>query len=459
MQLPSQFITAIENAPGFEAKGFLETHAAEDIVTSVRINAEKQINNHTPTTSIFSDTKAVKWCEQGVYLPNRPSFTLDPLLHAGAYYVQEASSMFIWHILSAIFPEKQAPIIALDLCAAPGGKTTLLADYFTNGLIISNEVIKQRSATLIENTTKWGSGNIVVTNNDPAAFSKMPSLVDLLLIDAPCSGSGLFRRDVNAINEWSEANVQLCSARQKRIIADALPTLKEGGILLYATCSFSVEENEQMVDWMLTEYNLTSISITHSSSWGIVTTNTNKNGVGYRFYPNKLQGEGFFITAFTKNNSTNSAYLSSIKNSFATTTEITLFDPFLLPNNKVYSYIKHVDTFIAVPTFFLEIISKLLKHLYVRKIGIRLGELKRNEVIPHHELAVSNIYNKKCLPQTSLSLEQAINFLKKNTVDLLGNSTIGWSLATYKNYGLGWMKLLSNRMNNYYPVEWRILKK
>jgi len=182
----------------------------------------------------------VPWCEYGFYLSERPQFTLDPLLHAGAYYVQEASSMFLWQALKQIFT-RDSNIKILDLCAAPGGKTTLIASYFKNALIVSNEVIKTRANILYENITKWGSENIVVTNNDAADFKRLKNYFDLIVIDAPCSGSGLFRKDKDAIEEWGESNVLLCSQRQQRILADVYNALNHNGYLIYSTCSYSQE--------------------------------------------------------------------------------------------------------------------------------------------------------------------------------------------------------------------------
>ena len=180
----------------------------------------------------------------------RPSFTFDPLFHAGTYYVQEASSMFLEQALKQSVDLSQ-PLRVLDLCAAPGGKSTLLQSLLNKeSLLVSNDVIKSRAAILEENIVKWGAANVVVTNNDPAHFARLENYFDAIVIDAPCSGSGLFRRDPEAINEWSENNVQLCSQRQQRIVADVWPALKQNGILIYSTCSYSAEEDEAILDWM-----------------------------------------------------------------------------------------------------------------------------------------------------------------------------------------------------------------
>ena len=197
MSLPQSLLQSLAGVPGFDREAFEAVHASGEQVTSIRLNPEKTTDHRPQTTDL------IPWCPYGRYLSSRPSFTFDPTFHAGAYYVQEASSMFLWHALkeSAGTDTKKK---VLDLCAAPGGKGTLLASYFTDGLVVANEVIKSRAAILVENITKWGSDQVVVTNNDPFHFQSLPGFFDVMVIDAPCSGSGLFRKDPDAINEWSE---------------------------------------------------------------------------------------------------------------------------------------------------------------------------------------------------------------------------------------------------------------
>ena len=252
--------------------------------------------------SIFNNQSGtVQWSSNGFYLQKRPSFTLDPLFHAGAYYVQEASSMFLEEALKQTVDLSQ-PIKILDLCAAPGGKSTLIQSVINNeSLLVSNEVIKTRVNILSENITKWGAANVIVTNNDAKDFQRLPNYFDVIVVDAPCSGSGLFRKDREAISEWSEQNVHLCSQRQQRILADVLPALKEDGVLIYSTCSYSEEEDEQIADWLVEEFKVQSLKFKVEEEWGIVETQSSKqNASGYRFYPDKVKGEGFFIAVFKK---------------------------------------------------------------------------------------------------------------------------------------------------------------
>ncbi len=263
MQLPSSFIKSIEQSPGFDKEAFEKVHESGGQITSVRINPAKICNKqlaisnelcgltNNQSSIINNAAEKLLWSSNGFYLQQRPSFTLDPLFHAGAYYVQEASSMFLEEALKQTVDLSQS-IKVLDLCAAPGGKSTLIQSVINDtSLLVSNEVIKTRVNVLSENITKWGAANVIVTNNDAKDFQRLPDYFDVIVVDAPCSGSGLFRKDPDAIREWSEQNVQLCSQRQQRILADVLPALKDDGVLIYSTCSYSQEEDEAIADWLI----------------------------------------------------------------------------------------------------------------------------------------------------------------------------------------------------------------
>ncbi len=279
----------------------------------------------------------VPWCEEGFYLAERPIFTLDPLLHGGAYYVQEPSSMFLSYIVKKLLPEGK-PLRVLDLCAAPGGKSTLLASELPKGsLLVSNEVVRSRASILKENIIKWGSGNVVVTNSDPERFTPMEEAFDMILVDAPCSGEGMFRKEERAIEEWSEANLRLCEERQRRILSAVYPSLKRGGLLIYSTCTFNEGENEKMLHFMVHEFGAESVEVEHNfagvervggklSGSGVATKFADVNSLevqskakrdregaleakagrldevsageslyGYAFLPHRVAGEGFFI--------------------------------------------------------------------------------------------------------------------------------------------------------------------
>jgi 16S rRNA C967 or C1407 C5-methylase (RsmB/RsmF family)/NOL1/NOP2/fmu family ribosome biogenesis protein len=448
--LPTPFLDSLEGLPGFNKASFVAVHEKGEQITSLRWNQLKPVG---PKPPFLHEAAQVPWCSQGFYLNQRPMFVLDPLWHAGAYYVQEASSMFIQYILEQINMPTNA--VVLDLCAAPGGKSTLLANYFKDGLVVANETIKSRNAILVENMTKWGADNMVVTQNDPAHFKALPLFFDLVVIDAPCSGSGLFRKDPSAINEWSMDNVAHCSSRQHRIVEETIDTLKEGGYLLYSTCSYSLAEDEKMMDIIAQFPGMVNVSLPIPSEWNIVACNSpEKSAQGFRFYPDQVRGEGFFIAVFKKEGVTqNDIGHDSFKLTPLSKNELNILSSFFelpLP----YKYIMHQNTIIAIPALFESVILSLLSHLYIKKMGLALGEIKGKDFIPAHALAMS-YWSQLPYKTLEVNLETALNYLRRASIQLEGSA--GWNLITYQNHRLGWAKLLPNRVNNYYPNEWRIL--
>src|SRR5436190_23182745 len=254
--LPEKLLASLEGIKGFNKEAFEKVHSSGEQITSIRINPFKSSAEKLIHDSRLTIHENIPWCEHGYYLKERPSFTFDPLFHAGCYYVQEASSMFLEQALKQTV-DLSKPLRVLDLCAAPGGKSTHIQSLISPGsLLVSNEVIKSRCNILKDNIIKWGCNNVVVTNNDPKDFARLENYFDVIVVDAPCSGSGLFRRDEEAIGEWSENNVQLCSQRQQRIIADVWPALKKEGILIYSTCSYSKDEDENIIKWMDATFNI-----------------------------------------------------------------------------------------------------------------------------------------------------------------------------------------------------------
>ncbi len=458
--LPPQLIKSLEGVKGFNSKAFEAVHVSGEQVTSVRFNLAKWSTVHRPPSteeqpsSVNRHLSSVPWCDHGYYLSSRPSFTFDPLFHAGAYYVQEASSMFLWEVLKQTVGNSTQKKV-LDLCAAPGGKSTLLASYFTDGLIVSNEVIKSRAAILTENIIKWGADNVVVTNNDPKDFQRLENYFDVIVIDAPCSGSGLFRKDANAINEWSEENVNLCSLRQQRIVADVLPSLKQNGILIYSTCSYSKQEDEDVLDWIVDNCHLSSINCHLNNDWNIIEVTSDKHQAhGYRFYPDKIKGEGFFIAAFKKINGEEESYQLEQNLFYPNKIELEQLQHFI-PLPQEYKVFKQNETLRAIKEVWLTSLKNLAKHLYIKKAGVELGTIKGKDFIPSHELAVSQL-PLQSLAVIELQKEDALLYLKRK--ELVVVAPKGWTLVTYCGLSLGWIKVLPNRINNYYPQEWRILK-
>lgn len=453
MKLPLQLIESLNGLQGFNRKVFEQVHSSGEQITSIRVNPLK---NFKPKTLNLPDRQAgleltqVPWSEFGFYLDKRPSFTFDPLFHAGCYYVQEASSMFLEQALKQTIDLSQ-PLRVLDLCAAPGGKSTHLQSLISkDSLLVSNEVIRSRANILKDNIIKWGCENVIVTSNDPKDFSKLKGFFDVLVVDAPCSGSGLFRRDPEAINEWTENNVQLCSQRQQRILADILPVLKDGGILIYSTCSYSKQEDEDITKWLQQEWGLQYLPLNIDPTWGIVETDK-----GYRFWPDKVKGEGFFISCFKKLGQESEYKQKQVKLNFLLTNkERTLLENWLIDSGK--TLIKNAEDIYAWPADQFEdflLIKDSCKMIYS---GVLAGKLIRDKFIPDHALAMNYIISNN-VRKIELSNEQAIRYLQKKDLEIDAGEK-GWKLVTFNSFPLGWINVLPGRINNYYPKELRILK-
>ncbi|PSL31874.1 methyltransferase RsmF C-terminal domain-like protein [Chitinophaga ginsengisoli] len=459
--LPKKFTDTLTGLPGMDLAAFLRVHEAGEKVTSLRINPNKLQDEGTIQKVLASLTEEtvsrVPWSRYGYYLPSRPSFTFNPFFHGGAYYVQEASSMFLEHVMRHVC-DLNAPLKVLDLCAAPGGKSTLLQSLLSpDSVLVSNEVIKSRAALLADNISKWGAANVVVTNNDPRDFAKLSGYFDVMVVDAPCSGSGLFRREPEAVEEWSPENVILCSQRQQRILADVWNALKEDGIMIYATCSYSREEDEQIMEWIQENFTVENIAIPVDDSWHIVKTKAGPQAAeGYRFYPDKVKGEGFFITCFRKT----AGDVYTAKRQRDTLPAVAKKEV-----GKVAQWVKDMDNLFLMdhqgevlifPENMAPVVSLLQQHLYLRKAGIKAGQLAAKELIPDHQLAMSTMMS-ETIPQIGLTREQALRYLRKEDPEVSTNVK-GWALMMYEGMALGWAKILPNRINNYYPKELRILK-
>ena len=457
MDIPAALIRSLQHVTGFQELAFCKVHKSGEQSTSIRLNPHKIFNNQFPVIGV--QPERVPWCENGYYLRERPSFTLDPLFHAGVYYVQEASSMFLEQALKQ-GTDLSCALKVLDLCAAPGGKSTLMQSLLSAGsVLVSNEVIKSRVNVLAENITKWGGPNVVVCNNDPKDFQRLAGYFDVIVVDAPCSGSGLFRKDQDSIKEWSENNVQLCSQRQQRILADIMPALKERGLLIYSTCSYSPEEDEDIADWLMANFPLESVQLSVQEEWNIVETRSpGHKAYGYRFFPDKVRGEGFFITLLKDRRTFSGEHKQTqIKNSRQITTkEISASAPYL-KNPSGHFFFRQNDDIIAWPEALKNDLASLQDSLYLKKAGIKTGTVIREEMIPHHELAMSTIVNER-LPAIELDEKTALQYLRRQEIKL-DHLVMGWALVKFRHLPLGWVKILPHRINNYYPKNWRILNK
>ncbi len=412
---------------------------------SIRLNPSK-------TVQAFGNADLIPWHPDGRYLAERPSFTLDPSFHAGAYYVQEASSMLIHEALRQTVDLGQK-LRVLDLCAAPGGKSTLLLSALTpDSFLVSNEVIQSRVAPLKMNLEKWGHANVAVTNHDPEDFERLVGYFDVVLVDAPCSGEGLFRKDEDAAGHWSEASVELCAARQRRILTAAAELVGEGGVLIYSTCTFNASENEDNVKWLTETCGFEHLPLALNPDWGIV-----EMAYGYQCYPHRVRGEGFFFAALRKTATTKQPFIKTyLPKDWQRIMEKQqgVFEKWISQPADYEYFVRPEGTVVAVPSLLKEAFFTIGSVLKKRSIGMEIGELKNKDFIPSHTLALANLLNPH-LPKANLTKEQALLFLKKENLWEVEWER-GWTLATYENLPLGWMKVLDNRSNNYLPAGWRI---
>ena len=398
MHLPEDFIRHTREIMGDDLFATLTDALAQEPPVSIRMNPWKW-NGDRKDIALYQSN--VPWCPNGLYLRERPNFTFDPLLHAGVYYVQEASSMFVDRVLRQYVKE---PVRMLDLCAAPGGKTTCAASALPEGSILySNEPIRNRAQILSENTQKWMSSprsctsgqpattTIITTNCYPKDYKKAKATFDVILCDVPCSGEGMFRKDEGAIGEWSQRNVEKCQALQREIVETIWPCLRPGGLLIYSTCTFNTHENEENVRWILDNLDATIQPIETDDAWGI--TGSLLEGFHqpvYRFIPGKTIGEGLFMAAIRKGQEEGG--------------------PCSLPSALT----------ILEPTF--------------------LNDL--------HEASTA--------PRAELTYDQAISYLRREAITLPPDTPRGIVVLTYRDTPLGLAKNIGNRANNLYPKEWRI---
>lgn len=438
--LPLDFIDMMESQLPQELDLFCRS-LQQDPVVSVRINDKADLS--------LPWNGRVPWCEDGWYLRERPQFTLDPLFHAGCYYVQEASSMFIEHILEQyLSPES----VVLDLCAAPGGKSTLISQWLgTDGLLVSNEVVRQRVFILSENIQKWGNGNTVVTHNKPADFGeRMPNVFDCVLVDAPCSGEGMFRKNDKVIDEWSLRNVDLCAQRQQEILMDVWDALKPGGLLIYSTCTFNQKENEDNVRFIIERLGADLLRVPLKVEWGIIET------LGYHFYPHKVRGEGFFVAVLRKHEEQFTPLkIRGEKKKTAVTVECREELREWLINPDEWA-LRQEDRFsIAYPMKFKELIDFMSTRLTCISTGFGVGEMRGKSPVPQHALAMSKEMNISKFHTVELDADRALRYLHCEAISLQ-DQPFGIILLTYQGIPLGFAKNVNNRCNNLYPKEWRI---
>lgn len=455
MNLPQSFVERTRQLLGDEQYPLFEQALGTEVPVSIRPNRMKC---NLPVAG-----GPVPWAPSGIYLEKRPTFTFDPLFHAGCYYVQEASSMFVERVLREYVQE---PVVMLDLCAAPGGKSTLCRSALPEGsLLVANEVMRNRSQILAENLMKWGHPEVVVTNNDPADFTDLTHLFDVILTDVPCSGEGMFRKDQVAVDEWSLENVDICWQRQRRILSDIWPALKPGGLLIYSTCTFNREEDEDNVAWIARELGADMLEVPVEEAWGITGNLIGDSFPVYRFLPHKVKGEGFFLAVLRKHAGEVETVEPRAEKKKKGGKDVKGKAPQLSVPKEAKDWLQIPGDYQltingtnvqAFPKLHETVYTLLQQYVKVIHAGITLGEMKGKDLIPHHSLAMSTALADGAFPKAEVTYEQAIAYLRKESLVLDAGVPRGYVLLTYQNIPLGFMKNIGNRANNLYPQEWRI---
>ncbi|MBR4302177.1 MAG: rRNA cytosine-C5-methyltransferase [Bacteroidaceae bacterium] len=442
MQLPDSFIEQMRSSFSEEELQQFVDAIGSTPITSIRINGDKM-----PETALdeFNLQNPVLWASNAYYLNERPSFTFDPLFHAGCYYVQEASSMFVEQAVKQCnFTE---PVTALDLCAAPGGKSTHLCSLLPKGsLLVANEIHRGRAQILAENLTKWGKPEVMVTSNTPQQIGDSGLQFDLILVDAPCSGEGMFRKDDTAITEWSLENVEMCANRQKEILQSIWQALKPGGYIIYSTCTYNKKEDEENVKFIEEQLSATVISIPTESSWGIAP--------GYHFYPHRTKGEGFFLALLKKDED---EPISEARLPKQITSNIPAECKEWIQNSEDFAFQMVNDAIYARPKQVALQMQMVADRLYTLIKGICIATIKGKNTIPAHSLAMNCILNKEAFHSVELNKEDALRYLRCEALNI-PNEPKGFVLFTYQGVTLGFGKNIGNRANNLYPQEWRIRK-
>ncbi|MDE7349770.1 MAG: RsmB/NOP family class I SAM-dependent RNA methyltransferase [Muribaculaceae bacterium] len=450
--LPEGFQTLMTSEIGRDKAEILFSALHEKPEISLRLNRRKK-----PDIPIYPEMTPVAWCKSGFYLAERPSFTHDPLLHAGSFYVQDASSMVYESIVSSLFGD--APVFACDLCAAPGGKTTAILNALPDGsVMLANEFTSSRAHILKENLCKYGYPDVVVTNTDTSRLAALKGRFNLVAVDAPCSGEGMMRKEEAARSQWSGGLIRQCAGLQREILENAAQMLAPGGYLIYSTCTFNTTEDEDNAAWIHETLGLESVDTGLAGKDGIQCQAKGEIPC-LRFMPGFTRGEGLFLTVFRKPEDACEGFLSNrpkkkgIKNKEKIPASMLSAAKGWIAGE--YEIINHEGRLIALSDTTATLLDAIPKGVRIMSAGVELGEIKGKDIIPAHSLAMSTAMSHP-FPEVELSKEDALRYLAKEAILLPEGTPKGYITATYRNFPLGFLKNLGNRSNNLYPSEWRI---
>lgn len=447
MTLSADFIAQMRAILPDEADALLAAITSTEPSVAIRVNPLKAPAHSAPAL------RRVPWCDAGRYLAEREPFTFDVDFQSGRYYVQDASSMFIHHVLRHLVKE---PVRYLDLCAAPGGKTTTAISALPQGsMVVANEIVNARARVLCENLQKWGAPRCVVTCNATHHFGRLSHFFDVVAADVPCSGEGMMRKDEQARRQWSPALVKQCADLQRSIIADVWDALRPGGLLIYSTCTYNTLENEQMLAWMVQEYGAEPVAVPVPEQWHIHPA-IEGNLPCYRFMPHRTEGEGLFMAVLRKSEAPRKEV--RLKKAKATKAK-----PLPVPK-EVRCRLKDADHFdfsvvndevVAVPADMAPIMPAFAD-LNVMHMGVNVGAIKGKNCVPSHALALSSALNPAAFPTCEVDYLAAMAFLRGEALSL-PQAPRGYVLLTYHSQPIGFVNNLGNRANNLYPKAWRVL--
>ncbi len=442
MKLPEEFINQLRDLLPDEWEALAEAITTTEPSVAVRVNSARGVG-------VPERCRCVPWCGEGFYLNDRPSFTFDTDWHAGRYYVQDASSMFITHVIRQFIHE---PVRYLDLCAAPGGKTTAAIQALpARSLTVANEIVPPRARVLADNVIRWGKPRCVVTSNAPASLGKMTHFFDVIAADVPCSGEGMMRKDDEAVAQWSLALVEQCAQRQREILADVWQALRPGGLFIYSTCTYNRQENEQIADFIVNELGATSLQVPIESDWNI------HPAIGgschcYRFMPHRVDGEGLFMAAFRKDGD-GSRQDVRVKEKTAKKSDEIGKDWLAVPDEYVID--QQGDIYTAVPQDIRRGVAALRSSLNVLHAGVELATVMGRKTVPHHALAMSTARAADAFPICEVDYSTALRYLRGESIAIDGPR--GHVLVAHQGAVLGFVNNLGNRANNLYPKPQRIL--
>ena len=442
MKLPEEFLEQLRGLLPDEWKALAEAITSSEPSVAVRVNKARGVG-------VPEGARRVPWCDWGFYLQDRPAFTFDPDWHAGRYYVQDASSMFIAHVIKHLIHE---PVRYLDLCAAPGGKTTAAIQALPSGsLVVANEIVPPRARVLADNVVRWGDPRCVVTSNAPVHLGKFDAFFDVIAADVPCSGEGMMRKDDEAVTQWSPALVEQCAQRQREILTDVWSALRPGGLLIYSTCTYNRQENEEIADFIVNELGAMSLEVPVEPAWNIHPA-IGSEAHCYRFMPHNVDGEGLFMAVFRKNGN---ASRQDIRIKEKTPKKCDEIGKNWLSAPDEFIIEQQGDLSVAVPQDIRREVAALRASLNVLHAGVELATVMGRKTIPHHALAMSVARAADAFPVCEVDYLEALRYLRGESITVDGPR--GYVLVAHEGAVLGFANNLGNRANNLYPKPQRIL--